>query len=427
MRTASDGSLLWTRECVSRLWYGYFDFPDQGDLTVAMAQDSTVFTVLSDIDATIVACWTSTGVVQWERRFSIGGWPDGFGRFKSVTTDGLGGYYLVFEEGFNDVHPLVARLDPTGNLIWAKRYDLSNANWNIGTKGSLIAQDGLPVIMGSMSTGLGQEYAYAMKLDTAGIILWWNGCNFSQNTITLIENMPNGGFRMMGQPNSPSDPKIWLIDSMGIFTDVQWLDPQYLYVGQYGFDHRMYPLNAASGMLAFGGAAIGIDSQFGQWVNYNTLWLFPDDLVGTCILEEIPVTFATVPVPTNIQVITSMGTSTLLAFTDQDTLLFTETDLPVLPVVEECNWILSSSGTASGTPQFNITPNVCQQGMLIRITSSASGVLVINDTRGRLVERSSIMAETPKYFDTSALLPGLYSVQAICDGKPTETQRFIVE
>ncbi len=428
MRTANDGSLLWTRECMSQLWVGPSDFADPGDLTVAMAQDSGVFTVLSDVEATIVVCWTTTGAVQWVQRLLTGGFPAGFGRFRSVVSDGVGGYLLVFEEiGFSNVNPVVARLDQAGNLIWAKRYDLSNANWDIHTKGCLLAQDGLPVVMGSMSTGQGQEYAYAMKLDTVGAIQWWNGCDLSQSTITLIENMPDGGFRMMGQPGSPSEPKIWLLDSMGVFTDVQWLYNPYTYLGQYGFSHRMYPLHAASGMLAFGGAAIGIDSQFGQWVNYNTLWLFPDDLIGACIVDEVPVTFTNVPVPTGIHVITSLGTAAPLLYTDQDTALYTDVALPVLPVVEECNWILSTPITDSRTGQLSITPNVCQQGVVVSITANATGVLLINDARGRLVYHDRITADARKCFDTSTLTPGFYSVQAVYDNTSAEVVRFVVE
>jgi hypothetical protein len=144
----------------------------------------------------------SQGNIQWQKTY--GGWSyDDAGRVQQTSDGGyiLGGFTQSF--GFGPQDMLIIKLDSQGNIQWAKTY--GGMGYELG--GYIRqTQDGGYIVSGSTSSfGAGGWDLLALKLDPNGNIQWaktYGGAGHEYPWGAVIDQLPDGGYLLAGSTSS---------------------------------------------------------------------------------------------------------------------------------------------------------------------------------------------------------------------------------
>ena len=144
----------------------------------------------------------SHGNIQWQKTY--GGWSMEWGAVIQQTSDGgyiIGGSTQSFGSGADDIW--VIKLDSQGNIQWAKTY--GGMGYELG--GYIRqTQDGGYIVSGSTSSfGAGGWDLLALKLDPNGNIQWAKTYGGSANEYpygAVIDQLPDGGYLLSGSTSS---------------------------------------------------------------------------------------------------------------------------------------------------------------------------------------------------------------------------------
>ena len=200
-----DVSALSTEGCISA-----------GSFTNTVIFNSSVLTSIGNADGCLVS-YDSAGIVSWVK--SISGVEDEV--ISCVTTDQSGYIYIagsfnspsctignitLFNPGYNFTWKygeiFIAKLDPSGNLIWAKAIAGSGDEY---ASGMTMSGDSVIYLTGSFTSDslflgndtiyrLSQGDIYLLKMDTAGTIQWGSatgGNNTDYSSDICIDNSGN--------------------------------------------------------------------------------------------------------------------------------------------------------------------------------------------------------------------------------------------
>jgi len=144
----------------------------------------------------------SQGNIQWQKTY--GGWSLEAPETIQQTSDG--GYILVGVTqsfGFGPVDMLIIKLDSQGNIQWAKTY--VGMGYEIGFYIRQI-QDGGYIVSGSTSSfGAGGWDLLVLKLDPNGNIQWAKTYGGAANEYpygAVIDQLPDGGYVLVGSTSS---------------------------------------------------------------------------------------------------------------------------------------------------------------------------------------------------------------------------------
>jgi len=135
------------------------------------------------------------------------------------TPDGgyiVGGQTESFGAGSQDLW--VLRLDPTGGLVWQKRYGGPETNL---ARGVLPTPDG-----GFVAGGYGGGLAYVIKMDSSGNVVWQKGYRANLVALSSIQPTLDGGYIFTGKVGAKWTV-VKLTSAGGIawqktFGDAQW-------------------------------------------------------------------------------------------------------------------------------------------------------------------------------------------------------------
>ena len=142
----------------------------------------------------------------------------------SLTSDGgalVSGYNASFGAGLKDVNAI--KFDSNGNVLWAKTY---GTIWEDFNSANIIASDGDYVFAGALDISGGYDIRPTLtKSDTAGNILWskyYSG--FNDDWLRDLIEAPDGGYFIVGETRSyglGGSEDIYLIKTT-INGDVEW-------------------------------------------------------------------------------------------------------------------------------------------------------------------------------------------------------------
>ncbi|MBL7777158.1 MAG: gliding motility-associated C-terminal domain-containing protein [Chitinophagales bacterium] len=171
-------SLLSAQQTTFRIQYDVAIF----DLPGGLAQSTTGSYVMSGTNASLgtqgnMIQISQNGTVQWARAYSASGISTQFTDVKRIT----GGGYVV--TGSTGSGCLVARVDATGNVVWANRYRVSASTGSLEYGNRILpTSDGGYVVAGSVKRvdpdGAGaiarqdSSKMFAMKIDGNGALQW---------------------------------------------------------------------------------------------------------------------------------------------------------------------------------------------------------------------------------------------------------------
>ena len=200
-------------------------------------------------DGYIVKTNADGTVVQWAQ--TIGG--SGDDHFYGIKQNADESYILTggttttsLSKGDMDLY--LVKVGSTGNLKWQKAF--GGANFDEG-KYVTIAADGNYVMAGQSAPAPGNDDAYVLKTDTAGVDLWHHNYGGTEKDLARsIENTSDGGFIVgaISRSFGFTTPHMWLlkIDGKGLF---QW---QKLFGGDSGHQHCYQAKPTPDGYLMVG-------------------------------------------------------------------------------------------------------------------------------------------------------------------------------
>jgi hypothetical protein len=144
----------------------------------------------------------SQGNIQWQKTY--GGWSyDDVGRVQQTSDGGyiLGGFTQSF--GFGPQDMLIIKLDSQGNIQWAKTYGVMGGEIGFHIRQT---QDGGYIVSGSTSSfGSGGVDLLVLKLDPNGNIQWaktYVGAGHEYPWGAVIDQLPDGGYVLVGSTSS---------------------------------------------------------------------------------------------------------------------------------------------------------------------------------------------------------------------------------
>lgn len=119
---------------------------------------------------------------------------------------------------FGTYRMFIARLDSFGQIIWSRRYSPTNTSGSATAIIPLADSSGF-FVTGGVSPGMGwQAQTLAMKIDSAGNVLWANHIGLASNNESagFAHETSDGGFMLIGTRNNYAVMSI-KIDSAGNF------------------------------------------------------------------------------------------------------------------------------------------------------------------------------------------------------------------
>lgn len=142
----------------------------------------------------------TAGVFQWAKAYHSGNWffpyADEYGVSKMIaTTDGN---YLLC--GSREANFFLMKIDPSGNIIWAKDYDKASGDTLYSVKQT---SDGGYIAVGQTRLSQNDSLdAYILKVDASGNYTWgatWSNAAYNSNDILYdVEEDPGNGYIAVG-------------------------------------------------------------------------------------------------------------------------------------------------------------------------------------------------------------------------------------
>jgi hypothetical protein len=174
------------------------------------------------------------GNLQWTKNYG-GARPD-FPYHMIATADGnyfLIGYSQSYSAGDADMY--LAKIDPSGNLIWYKVYGGSGNDYG---KDIIQTSDGNYLIVGwSNSPSMTDQNANLIKIDPSGNVIWSKLYGGSADDFgSSVKECGDGGFIMLGQSMSYGNGGDAYLVKTNAAGDLQW----YKTFGGANYDEGVY-------------------------------------------------------------------------------------------------------------------------------------------------------------------------------------------
>ncbi|MGZ4041517.1 MAG: T9SS type A sorting domain-containing protein, partial [Bacteroidia bacterium] len=247
-------------------------------------------------------CFAQVPSIEWQK--SLGGSNNDWGTSIQQTKDGgyiVGGYSMSFDEDVTGHHSSddfwVARLNPSGDLIWQKSLGgtLDDNAYSIketADKGFIIAGS-TGCTDGDVTYNHGYSDYWVVKLDSSGNIQWQKTYGGSlYETALCIEQTKDLGFIISGHSdsndgdvtNAHSGDDCWIVktDSYGV---IQW---QKTYGGSNDDWAWSIQQTTDNGYIVAGASNSNNGDVTGHHgsVSYGDCWVFKTDSLGNLLWEK---------------------------------------------------------------------------------------------------------------------------------------------
>ncbi|MEO0211735.1 MAG: hypothetical protein ABIN66_07785 [candidate division WOR-3 bacterium] len=230
------------------------------------------------------------GSLSWARTVGATSWDHGFSIAPTADTGVVvTGYTMSWGTGGGEL--IVAKIDKTGSLEWAKIYEDPSANFDeaysvIQTSDRGFAVAGYTVYFGSG----GRQDFIVMKLDSDGNPSWVKayGGNSDDNANSIIQTS-DSGFAVAGYTRSYGvGSRDFMIIRLNKNGDLIWARTW----GRTGKDEAKSIIQAQDG----GFVAAGYIDGFSSYYDFAALKLGPDGNYPGCVSECVPVVNTASPI-----------------------------------------------------------------------------------------------------------------------------------